>query len=94
MPSVHVYARLFFITSFSLSSLNVVCRYDTYTKCEIHFDKFSLFTVQTDKFLLCHFFSVTMHLLKSLHARFSINVLVIEKLGKVARTDQQIELAT
>ena len=36
LPSVRVYVQQFFMTSFSLTSLNVVCRHDDYTKCMIH----------------------------------------------------------
>ena len=52
----------------------------------VYFDKlFSLLTVQTDKFLLCQFF---------FYASFLTSVLVIEKIGKVALTDEQIKLAS
>ena len=41
LPSVRVYAQQFFMTSLSLTSLNVVvCRHDAYTKCTIHFASF------------------------------------------------------
>ena len=34
LPSKRVYVQQFFMTSFSLTSLNVVvCRHDAYTKC-------------------------------------------------------------
>ena len=56
------------MTGFSFTSLNVVvCRHDTYTKCStdrwltyllgsIYFDKFSLVTVESDKFYFANFF--------------------------------------
>ena len=36
LPSVRVYAQQFFLTSFSLTHLHVVCHHDAYTKCFIH----------------------------------------------------------
>jgi hypothetical protein len=51
------------------------------TSEQFYFDKFSLLTVQTDKFFTLPIFSMT-------------SALVIEKIGKMGRTDEQSKLVT
>ena len=64
--------KSFFMTSFFLTSLNVVCRHDAYTKCSAIYRcpmyyraQFTLTSSLTDKFLLCQFFLWQVQLLKS-----------------------------